>query len=209
MICAPTVCPLTPVVNSLFSPLRGSLRTSQRPSLAPIGLAARGLMTAATVAGAPNKAKARRASGEAKGVQHLQLSTSIHFEKDKEDQAAHEPEQKQTHTSTASSAKPARRAVRRNKEALPEHVNVTDLRKVNGVGPKNEQLLLKVGLSNVASLKDRYKNEHKESTDDLKKYLQVSHYRNHIASMFRTALVGIAILLPCIYITHYNKYKNC
>ena len=56
---------------------------------------------------------------------------------------------------------------------MPKQVPATDLRKVHGVGPKNEQLLLKVGLSNVASLKDRYKNEHKANAGELKQYLQV------------------------------------
>ena len=56
---------------------------------------------------------------------------------------------------------------------MPKQVPATDLREVHGVGPKNEQLLLKVGLSNVASLKDRYKNEHKANAGELKQYLQV------------------------------------
>ena len=86
-------------------------------------------------------------------------------------QQAVQPEQ--TQQPTESTPKISRRAPRRTREALPKQVPSTDLRNVHGVGPKNEQLLLKVGLSNVASLKDRYKNEHKENTGELKQYLQV------------------------------------
>lgn len=82
-----------------------------------------------------------------------------------------QPDQTQQHTDTT--PRISRRAPRRIREALPKQVPSTDLRNVHGVGPKNEQLLLKVGLSNVASLKDRYKNEHKENTGELKQYLQV------------------------------------
>lgn len=69
--------------------------------------------------------------------------------------------------------KAAKRTYRRAKEGQKESSPSTDLRCVNGVGPKNEALLLRNGLSSVDSLKEVYKVTHNSNTLALKAYLQV------------------------------------
>ena len=167
MIQSPAVRPLVVGASRLLS-------TSIRHSLpavrfAPFCLAPTGSTTAAALP--LTKTKVRRFSDGLNQLKTQQSPSSDQPEHSKTDQLAIQPEQ--TQLPTESTPKISRRATRRTRETLPKHVPSTDLRKVHGVGPKNEQLLLKVGLSNVASLKDRYKKEHKENTGDLKQYLQV------------------------------------
>ena len=67
----------------------------------------------------------------------------------------------------------AKHTYRKAKDEPKETSTSTDLRCVNGVGPKNEALLLKIGLSSVDRLKDMYKVDHNCNTSALKAYLQV------------------------------------
>ena len=85
----------------------------------------------------------------------------------------------------------AKRTYRRAKEGQKESSPSTDLRCVNGVGPKNEALLLRNGLSSVDSLKEVYKVTHNSSTLALKAYLQV-----RIAPL---TMFAVCIMLPARY----------
>ena len=73
-----------------------------------------------------------------------------------------------------SASKATKRASRKAKEGQKDPASgSTDLRCVCGVGPKNEQLLLKIGLSSVDRLKEVYKVTHKSNPMALTAYLQV------------------------------------
>ena len=75
---------------------------------------------------------------------------------------------------TAKAVKTDRRPGRRLRESQSKDSSSnTDLRMIQGVGPKNEQLLLKTGHSSVAKLKEVYKVDHREDKIALKRYLQV------------------------------------
>ena len=71
----------------------------------------------------------------------------------------------------------AKQTYRKAKDGPKEPSSSTDLRCVNGVGPKNEALLLKIGLSSVDRLKDMYKVDHNCNTSALKAYLQVKYQK--------------------------------
>lgn len=166
MIQSPIVRPLTlvPGVNRLLSTFIRQPASALR--CPPVVVAAKSSKPASET---PSKPKVRRFS-EAPSVLKSPEPASCHQpEHTQIDQQAVHPEQIQQPTETT----PKISRTRRTRETLPKQTACTDLREVHGVGPKNEQLLLKVGLSNVASLKDRYRNEHKESTGELKQYLQV------------------------------------
>lgn len=170
MIQSPAVRPVTLLagVNRLLST---SIRQPAPASrFSPFILAATGSKRASPEPQPPSKPKVRQFS-EAPSFALLEPTGCDQPEHLQIRQQALQPEQTQQPTETT--PKISRRAPRRTREALPKQVPSTDLREVHGVGPKNEQLLLKVGLSNVACLKDRYKNEHKENTGELKQYLQV------------------------------------
>lgn len=77
-------------------------------------------------------------------------------------------------SSSQASSSPHRTAKHTDRKAKDGPTS-TDLRCVNGVGPKNEALLLKIGLSSVDRLKDMYKVDHNCNTSALKAYLQVKY----------------------------------
>ena len=131
----------------------------------------RSLITAATVAAkTANKASAKSRSSVA--TQHPHFSTSTQSEVS-ESESEHRAADREASTSTYP-LKADRRPSRKTKEVQPkEGGSSTDLRCVHGVGPKNEQLLLKIGLSSVASLKEVFKVEHKKDAKALRQYLQV------------------------------------
>lgn len=168
MIPSPIVRPLT-LVPGVHRLLSTSIRQPVSASrCSPVVLAAKRSKSASEP---PSKPKVRRFSEAPSVLKDPEPATSQEPEHTQITQQAVQPEHTQQPTETT--PKISRRATRRTRETLPKQAACTDLREVHGVGPKNEQLLLKVGLSNVASLKDRYKNEHKESTGELKQYLQV------------------------------------
>lgn len=77
-------------------------------------------------------------------------------------------------SATAASTRPAKRTHRKAKEEQQDSPISTDLRCVKAVGPKNEALLLRNGLSSVDRLKEVYKVKHNSNTLALKTFLQVS-----------------------------------
>ena len=177
MICTPAArCFTSPAdIGRLSSGvLRGRL---PRARLAPFDLAARCLITAAASVGQPvsKVTGTRRTPDKSKAATHAKFATSsdsVNPGKSGQ-QAAPSEEPVQESTCSASTGKAVRQSTRRPRDTASREMPATDLRNVHGVGPKNEQLLLKVGLSNVASLKDMYKNEHNASKIALKQYLQV------------------------------------
>ena len=177
MTCAPAVPPLTSVVPPLGSPSHVVCQPLPRARVAPLGAAPRGSITAAATVAEPVRrvGPPRRSSDNL--IKRLELSTSVQkSEHAKSNEQATQPEQQRQQTSTAASTtRAARSTARKLKEASSKDESATDLRNVHGVGPKNEQLLLKSGLSNVASLKAMYKTEHNESTNALKQFLQVRY----------------------------------
>lgn len=182
MICAPAVPPLTSVVTVLSSPSLIVSYPLPRVRVAPLGAATRGsITTAAAIAEPVSRAKAPRRSPDGSNlIQRLRLSTSVQQpDHAKLNEQPTQPEQQRQQLSpAASTTRAARSTPRKPREASSKDEPATDLRNVHGVGPKNEQLLLKSGLSNVAKLKDMYKNEHNESTNALKQFLQVRHKQN-------------------------------
>lgn len=174
MIQSPAVRPLTLLTGAsrfLSSCTRQPLR-ARRSS--PFGPGVIGTTTAAApVVGPVSKATSRRFSGGPNPPKHQQGTKSNQAENRNSGLQASKPEQQTEQQLTGSIPKSSRRATRRTRDTAPKHLPATDLRNVHGVGPKNEQLLLKVGLFDVASLKDKYKTEHKENTGELKQYLQV------------------------------------
>ncbi|KAL3159895.1 hypothetical protein ABBQ38_010291 [Trebouxia sp. C0009 RCD-2024] len=188
MIQSPAVRPLTLLTGAsrfLSSCTRQPLR-ARRSS--PFGPGVIGTTTAAApVVGPVSKATSRRFSGGPNPPKHQQGTKSNQAENRNSGLQASKPEQQTEQQLTGSIPKSSRRATRRTRDTAPKHLPATDLRNVHGVGPKNEQLLLKVGLFDVASLKDKYKTEHKENTGELKQYLQEtvgirSHHCNFIAA---------------------------
>lgn len=174
MIQSPAVRPPT-----LVASVSRLLSTSTRQPVpacrfASCGPGNTGITTAAgPVVRAVSKAKSRPFSGGSNPLKHQQIANSDLSEHTNSEQQSAKPEQQTQEQLTGSTPKISRRATRRTRDTLPKHLPATDLRNVHGVGPKNEQLLLKVGLLDVASLKDRYKTEHHENTEELKQYLQV------------------------------------
>ena len=173
MVSAQTVRLLSsaPRVSGLCRPYSSFIRQSW-----PIGRLTplepsrpRSVITAATRVATP-AGKKRAQSKPSSGTQHSEFSSSVQPE-------TAEPEPRQSVPEATTSAKPVkadRRSGRKAREVQPkDEGSSTDLRCVHGVGPKNEQLLLKIGLSSVASLKEVFRVEHKESTLALKRYLQV------------------------------------
>lgn len=181
MIQSPILPPLTfvPGVNRLLSTSIRQPASASRCS--PVVLAAKRSKSASEP---PSKPKVRQFSEAPSVSKNPEPATS---QQPEHTQISQQAVPEQTPQPTETTPKISRRATRRTRDALPKQAAYTDLREVHGVGPKNEQLLLKVGLSNVASLKDRYKNEHKESTGELKQYLQVWQ------------------ALPCAYCSSYKS----
>lgn len=143
-----------------------------RDRLAPLDSSrTRSLITAATLAAkSANKTSAK--SRPSVATQHPHFSTGTQSEAS-ESESEHRAADREASTST-NPLKVDRRSSRKAKEVQPKDGgSTTDLRCVHGVGPKNEQLLLKIGLSSVASLKEVFKIEHKKDAEALRQYLQV------------------------------------
>lgn len=157
-----------------------------RNRLAPLDSSkSRSLIIAATLAAkSTNKTSAKRRSSVA--TQHPHFSTSTHSEVS-ESEVEHRAADREASIST-NPVKVDRRSSRKAKEVQPkEGGSTTDLRCVHGVGPKNEQLLLKIGLSSVASLKEVFKVEHKQNAKALRQYLQEKvGIRSHHCSVIAT-----------------------
>ena len=175
MIYASLVRPLSSATHiSGFSwPTTSSTAQSwPRHRLAPLDSSRpRSLITAATPAAkSANKTSAKSRSSVT--TQHPHFSTSTQSEVS-ESESEHRAADREASTST-NPLKVDRQSSRKAKEVQPkEGGSTTDLRCVHGVGPKNEQLLLKIGLSSVASLKEVFKVEHKKDAKALRQYLQV------------------------------------
>ncbi|DBB02914.1 TPA: hypothetical protein ACH3X1_013516 [Trebouxia sp. C0004] len=145
----------------------------------------RSLITTATLAAkSANKTSAKSRSSVA--TQHPHFSTKTQSEVS-ESESEHRAADREASTST-NPLKVDRRSSRKAKEVQPkEGGSTTDLRCVHGVGPKNEQLLLKIGLSSVASLKQVFKVEHKQDAKALRQYLQEKvGIRSHHCSVIAT-----------------------
>ena len=161
-------------VSSFCSTSATSFLQPRPPArLAPLGLSAtaRGLITTAAATLVAQPVSKKGVQHRSKEAQRSRFSSSTEVK-------ATEPEQKAAGSETTASTRtvrPDRRSSRRPRENQPKDASSsTDLRCVHGVGPKNEQLLVKIGLSSVASLKEVFKVEHKESKMAMQRYLQVS-----------------------------------
>ncbi len=143
----------------------------------------RSLITAATLAAkSANKTSAKTRSLVATPHPHFSTSTQSEVS---ESESEHRAADSEASTSTHP-LKTDRRSSRKTKDIQPkEGGSTTDLRCVHGVGPKNEQLLLKIGLSSVASLKEVFKVEHKQDAKALRQYLQVHVLVFHTFSIWK------------------------
>ena len=173
MICASLVRPLSSATHISGVSWPATSPTGQPwPRYKPLESSRpRSLITAATLA-AKSASNTSAKSRSSVATQHPHFSTSTQCE-DSESESEHRAADREASTST-NPPKVDRRSSRKAKEVQPkEGGSTTDLRCVHGVGPKNEQLLLKIGLSSVASLKEVFKVEHKQNAKALRQYLQV------------------------------------
>lgn len=194
MVHASLVRPLSSASSlSSFCHSSAALFSQPRPHSRPalIGVAASGgrviRSAAATPAAEPGRKKPTRRRSSIEN-QHSTFSTSTSSTSPSE---VTDFTQQATHSEAAANTKTVRsdrRFARKAKDAQSRGGgHHTDLRLVHGVGPKNEQLLLKIGLSSVESLKEVFRLKHKESTLALKQYLQEKvGIRSHHCSVIAT-----------------------
>lgn len=186
MVHASLVRPLSSASSlSSFCHSSAALFSQPRPHSRPalIGVAASGgrviRSAAATPAAEPGRKKPTRRRSSIEN-QHSTFSTSTSSTSPSE---VTDFTQQATHSEAAANTKTVRsdrRFARKAKDAQSrDGGHHTDLRLVHGVGPKNEQLLLKIGLSSVESLKEVFRLKHKESTLALKQYLQARTLQYH------------------------------